>query len=342
MMNQFPEILVNPRLRRFNDSWCAMTKSRRAFTLVELLVVIAIIAVLIGLLLPAVQKVRAAANRAVCLSQIRQIGLACWSFHDSHKHFPAGRDEDLKPDAGGPLVNLLPYLELDNVAREWKIDSGRGASVPVKLFACPADALPTPPLNDSKEYGVSSYGGNGGTGTYTGWVPDAVGTVDFFPEATIGVTPVPKARESGAWVNMHTDGMFYFNSKVRVQDVKDGTSSTIIYGERYHRDLNYDRTRPPPIGTMINWGWWGVGNPDPGDPLLCAVVRINYEVPPSATYPDPLETADRICAYGSGHPGGAQFVFVDGSAKFINEKIAVVTLQAISTRAKRDSIAEEY
>jgi prepilin-type N-terminal cleavage/methylation domain-containing protein len=117
-----------------------MRHHRRGFTLIELLVVIAIIGVLIGMLLPAVQKVREAANRATCLNNLHQIGLAVHGYHDSHNQFPKG-----SRNVGGPeplraprityMIELYPYLEQENTYRRWDpnaggTDDGYGGRIP--------------------------------------------------------------------------------------------------------------------------------------------------------------------------------------------------------------------
>ena len=134
------------------------TAPRRGFTLIELLVVIAIIAILIGLLLPAVQKVREAANRIKCTNNLKQIALAAHNYHDDHGQFPTGAHLPVPvgdvPTGGTNLwVELLPYFEQDNLYKQWdykdnrnNVAGGRNATQAqvIKILLCPSDPLPEP------------------------------------------------------------------------------------------------------------------------------------------------------------------------------------------------------
>lgn len=185
---------------------------RRAFTLIELLVVIAIIGVLLALLLPAVQKVREAANRMKCANNLKQVGLALHGYHDAKRLFPSGvvaKSSDLENGWQSGLVFLLPFLEQQplyqqyNLALPWKDPANLAvAQVRVPVFLCPSS---------SNE------------------VPDDGG----FPCA-----PTDYAFSKGATAYLSTDGklrpgsgLFDMNSKRRIADVLDGTSQTFAMGE---------------------------------------------------------------------------------------------------------------
>ncbi|MFO0930863.1 MAG: DUF1559 domain-containing protein, partial [Gemmataceae bacterium] len=157
-------------------------KRRQAFTLIELLVVIAIIAILIGLLLPAVQKVREAAARMQCSNNLKQLGIAAHAYHGDYGAFPPGVHQlsfAAAPKYRGVtlFVHLLPYLEQDNLARNWdRTDpltnttggaTSRTATV-LKGLLCPSDTIGQNPIDggSGRWYALTSYGGNGGTRSY--------------------------------------------------------------------------------------------------------------------------------------------------------------------------------
>jgi prepilin-type N-terminal cleavage/methylation domain-containing protein/prepilin-type processing-associated H-X9-DG protein len=308
-----------------------MIRKRQGFTLIELLVVIAIIAVLIGLLLPAVQKVREAANRITCANNLKQIALAAHHDHDATGKFPTGLRLPVyvgdRPTLGTNLwVELLPYFEQDNLYKKWdyydnrnNVAGGRNATQAqvIKILLCPSDPLPKlvgdPTIGASPPwswgfYGMSSYGGNAGKRSFHPGAPPA------FPRMT-------------------RDGVFFIDSRVRLADITDGTSNTFLFGERFHLDPEFDRRQPvvwPGLYQIADLGRWGFVALGPGNVTLSTPVPINYRVPPGG---DGSTLEDRVCTFGSGHPGGANFAFADGSVRFLSDSTPRPMLQALSTRA---------
>jgi prepilin-type N-terminal cleavage/methylation domain-containing protein/prepilin-type processing-associated H-X9-DG protein len=314
---------------------------KRGFTLIELLVVIAIIAILIGLLLPAVQKVREAAARMKCANNLKQIALAAHHYHDTAGKFPTGArlpvDVSGTPSGGTNVwVELLPYFEQDNLSKKWdskdnrnNVAGGRNATQAqvIRILLCPSDPLPervweltaetaaSPPWSRGF-YGLSSYGGSAGKrAVHSGGPPT-------FPRIT-------------------RDGVFYLDSNIRLTDGTDGTSNTFLFGERHHHDPEFDRLRPlvwPDATAVGGWGRWGyVANAGVMFQVtLHAAAPINYRTPPGADF-SALE--NRGCAFGSGHPGGANFALADGSVRFLSDGTSVPTLQALSTRAGGEVIS---
>src|SRR5262249_10832401 len=202
--------------------------AQRGFTLIELLVVIAIIATLIGLLLPAVQKVREAANRIQCANNLKQIALAARNYEGDHGVFPTGARPPVKvggvPTQGTNVwVELLRYFEQDNVHKMWAYNDnsknvgGKDAASAhvIKILICPSDPLDPvweltrfdPSISFPQWcfgfYGMTSYGGNAGTRS------------------------VPASR-------MSKDGVIFVGSSIRLADITDGCSNTLLFGERFH------------------------------------------------------------------------------------------------------------
>ena len=316
---------------------------RSAFTLIELLVVIAIIAILIGLLVPAVQKVREAAARMQCANNLHQIALAAHNHHDVYQRFPSGVNLPISTASGAifptnalvtsgkvgqpPVPNefiswpeaILPYVEQDNLQKKLDLTqrefancngpTSTGAQV-VKIFICPTDPLPSnvstyPNANGPYYFGTNSYGANGGTKSY-------------YVDTT-----------------MTTDGVFYFNSQVRIVDITDGSSNTLLFGERYHQDPAYTA-----ITTLGGWAWANFNAPE--DYIFSAWVPINFILPPGTKTGAPnFPEDDRICAFGSGHPGGANFALADGSVRFLTltANSDLTLLRALATRAGGEPVS---
>ncbi|MFL5339811.1 MAG: DUF1559 domain-containing protein [Gemmataceae bacterium] len=324
---------------------------RHAFTLIELLVVIAIMAVLMGLLLPAVQKVRAAAYRTKCLNNLKQIALAAHNYHGQFERLPAGLERN--PQQGrhsSVFIELLPYVEQDNLYRTWDFSSpqsdqaggqtSRAATI-IPIFTCPVDNIPINPVSRGATQfaSLTSYGGNGGTRSM---VPESAAVDGLFFMTGSGALPAPNP------------------GRVRFDDIIDGLSTTLMFGERYHRDGAWDSylqapwtPKPTPVFLPIeNYGVWAPTGPHAiADVTLSAMVTINYGqspewLPPTSPGPGlppppppPVSWTGfqgnyerRLSAYGSGHTGGANFAFADGSARFLQDTLPLTTLQAISTR----------
>jgi prepilin-type processing-associated H-X9-DG protein/prepilin-type N-terminal cleavage/methylation domain-containing protein len=304
-----------------------------AFTLVELLVVITIIGVLVALLLPAVQRAREAGRRTTCLNNIRQLAIAALNHHSAKRHFPVGL-VPIDPDAGNFAegtnlwIELLPFIEEANLKSKWDYHNyrnniGRRRDVPaaqvVVLLLCPSDSLDSPTWefqHDSASpyewmngmYGLASYGGNGGTRSFNS-------------------EDVPESQ----------DGIFFTQSRVRLAMITDGTSHTLLFGERSHDDPEFDRLTlefDPISYPLASWGLWASAiSWSHRDVLLGTSVPINYRVP-HLSDPGNWEWWDyRLSCFGSEHPGGANFAFADGSARFIAEDTPLEHLQALSTRA---------
>lgn len=328
---------------------------RRAFTLVELLVVIAIIGVLIGLILPAVQKVRATAARISCANNLRQLGLAALSYHFRARAFPPGVDRPIvnpqaPPRQASLFVYLLPDIEQDVVYQGWNFTtpavdwSGSPplAATVIPILMCPADANVDNPQDrgNGQSAAMTSYGGNGGTRSMN---PELATADGIFHETGQLSRPVPGQKP------------------VRLTQITDGASNTILFGERYHRDGAWDSwlaapiTPPPspPLLPIESYGVWApVGPHAIADVTLSGFTNINFGTPVAWSPPPPVPPPGitpppppvpwpnflpyyqlRLCAFGSGHRGGANFCLADGSVHFVNESIAFSVLQAYCTRA---------
>ena len=315
-------------------------KRRQAFTLIELLVVIAIIAVLIGLLLPAVQKVREAAARMSCTNNLKQLGLAAHSYHDTHLSFPSGLHQFRANNAFTGNTFLLPFMEQDSLFRMWdfaipinnnnsRARDARTATV-IKSYVCPSDQLLDNPFEITTGNAGHSLGWHGAT-SYVG----NYGTKSYYPGDS----------------DMKPDGVFYMTgpngnpanqNPAKMGHVMDGLSNTLLFGERHHWDPTFDALpdtptcKEYPIRHWSAWGWTG-GFKGTGHVLGSSRVPINYRIPVGTTICLP-EKDKRLNAFGSGHTGGANFCFGDGSVRFLPDSLPLITLQQLSTKAGSEVI----
>lgn len=296
----------------------AISQHRRAFTLIELLVVIAIIAVLIALLLPAVQQAREAARRTQCKNNLKQIGLALHNYHDTHLTLPPGviRDGIANSEGWGWHVFILPQLEQANLYQTLDVPRYRLRDVlagfnpmlvtveqrteilqtPLPTFLCPSDD------NNGISHQNRHFGG--GLGTNDG------GLGQFRPAASnyVGNWGTRPAVQVVNQLDPH--GVFYYNSRIRIADITDGTSNSVLLGER--------ETRTGRAGT-----WIGVRNPNGGGSRGLFVALAHSTPVINASDPPFLWSQNDGAGegYSSRHTGGAHFLLADGSVRFLSETI---------------------
>ena len=274
------------------------TTLRSAFTLTELIVVLAIIAVLIGLVLSAVQQVRGAAARLECQVRLKEAALALHNHHNAYGVFPAGHQSTVNPSrrpfTGWPLASL-PYLEqaalYDSAASTFRsspipfvVPPHTGLATVVKAFLCPADDRIRQPQ------------------------------IDPMTRLLVAFTSYQGVSGSSAAVN---DGVFFQDSKISFAAIRDGTSNTLLLGER-------------PPSRDFRFGWWyaGAGQDSRGTlDMVLGVREVNQlNIPPGSPCtrePYHFSAASGFsdpCGkfhYWSPHSGGANFAFGDGSVKFL-------------------------
>jgi prepilin-type N-terminal cleavage/methylation domain-containing protein len=311
---------------------------RGAFTLIELLVVIAIIAVLIGLLLPAVQKVREAANRAQCQNNLKQIGLALHGYHDVNNGFPPGysasgpySDGALDTAPGwGWAAFILPYIEQDNLYRQLNfnqpVQNSPAIKTMVKVFLCPSDLPP----------------------------PSAFPVLDGFGNTVCLAAPTSYAPCCGSDASDTRDatgnGVFYRNSQTRIADITDGTSSTILVGERAWAKVNGAWPGAIP-GGVIKRGQSNPCQPNvpgasfPSSTLAIAHAHLNNALVDS-------DGSAGMDDFSSMHFGGSFFLFADGSVHFLRSVSSDnpdgsytsdgLIFQALATRAAGEVVPGDW
>jgi prepilin-type N-terminal cleavage/methylation domain-containing protein/prepilin-type processing-associated H-X9-DG protein len=304
-------------------------RRRSAFTLIELLVVIAIIAILIGLLLPAVQKVREAGARIQCSNNLHQVALALHNYHDTLGSFPPGRDDN----EISAHAYLLPYLEQDNTYRlvnfkaTWDDPSNAAAcAVTVKTFLCPSDPYNTVPPG----WAGTNYRVNQGSGILWG--------LPTFTGPNAGMPP--------------PNGPFFLNSHTKFADIVDGTSNTAAWSEHVRGDfsnaVSTDRSDTYRPGT----------HPATADQAVadCAAVNVqdlskqgisNVGAPwmqgyhSTTIYFHVAPPNSRSCMFppgriattaNSGHINGVNIALCDGSVRFVSNAIQLSTWRALGSR----------
>jgi len=319
------------------------SRERRGFTLVELLVVIAIIGVLVALLMPAIQAAREAARRATCQNNLKQIGLGLHNYTDAKKKLPVG--VRTHPLVGFSWwVTVLPFIEETTVYERFDlrngvlnaVNLGAANNVQISLMKCPSSSVP---------FQVTSFNTNVALPSYVGIAGSA--SSEDFPEQRVdaccsGAIPTNSGQISAG-------GMLIPNSAVGF-NIKDGTSKTMLVAET--SEFAFDDTGKPRNIGGGNASGWLAGTSAVGTPPNYSARQLSTSVPPSTTPPQvfnivtinyPLNTRTFPLpgvseSHGpnnpltSPHAGGVYGVMADGSVRFLEDSMDLLTLRRIVTR----------
>lgn len=294
-----------------------LAASRRGFSVIELFVVIGIIGLLLSLMLPAIQRVRESAARVGCSSNLHQIGLACHSFESSEgtlppsaKHLDVGRGAVASRMAllQWPVL-LLPYIEQGNLWQqtleayriEWLYNFNDpphvGLSTVVRLYTCPTDSRLRSPLSDDQGYRAAYWSYMGVSG---------------------GKGP---------------DGVFYYGPKgVKLAEIRDGTSQTLLVGERTPPGRLHVGAWYSPVLADNSWIYDEYWHGRAASMTVYREASVSYCQGPFQFGPGREDNPCDSNHFWSYHPGGAHFVFADGHVQFLRYSAAPI-MPALGSRA---------
>ena len=347
--------------------WRTFRSKRRGFTLVELLVVIAIIGILVALLLPAVQAAREAARRIQCMNHLKQLGLAAQSHHGAKASFPLGLEmmPGLDSTRATFFIRLLPYMEEKALYIQWDFkvpaknvgtsQATSRAATPMPNLICPSDQFKENPfrLSGAAEawpstsdcgavpgwYSATSYAGNYGEGSYY----TKFSQFPIRPNGIFFLTGSDQDLASpGGGLHALCDNHRNL-APVRISMIVDGTSKTLMMGEKFHQDDFFDAWTSSNSGLKMYqvsaWAWTG-GMKGPASVCCSSAVGINNGVRYYTSTPNNIGAQDRrFNGWGSGHPGGTCFLLCDGSVRLVDATIDQITLTRLSTRAGHETIS---
>lgn len=315
-----------------------MKRPRRGFTLIELLVVISIIAILIALLLPAVQQAREAARRLKCKNQLKQIGIALHNYAERTLVFPPGYVVKATSDVNTYLGYgwgsfILPEMEQNNLYQRLNFNAPFFTQAALPNWLCPTD----PQAIGKAAYVTQTASGTGtcSDATYTDEPScTAAGAMWRYDYRNSNIGFAARASYVGNYGSgglrdnlLPGNGIFWGNSSVRFRDIRDGTANTFLVGER--RMSQGDAT------------WEGVhynlaGDPSTGTPAVPSNGHSGRHVLGSAS--PRMNTGSS--GFGSEHTGGFHMLLCDGSVHFISENINLVTYRNLANRRDKNVLGE--
>lgn len=349
-------------MKKFSTSTGFPRFRRSGFTLIELLVVIAIIAVLVGLLLPAVQATRESARRSQCANNLKQIGIAVHSFHDAKGHLPSSVRPILSSTVrAGVFVRLLPFIDQKPLWDKYdtSVTWSDPANLPVSSLRISSYECPSAAKNNfAKDHNPDGF--VGGTGPWTGIVAvgdyaGSLGTSPSLGALSIPASPIDSSTSSVSSGTQITNGFLPKNSQLTLSDISDGVSNTIAVWESGGRPFVYRRGSLIAGGdNLVNHHTNGGGWVRPATDILFSGSSKDGTLIPATTqagtflnrtngfdhatetysttgYPTPYGTEGSSQPY-SFHTSGVNALFGDGRVKFLNEEINIATAAALVSR----------